>query len=139
MPKLIVRSESAPAPVASYSQAVKAGPFLFLSGQIGLDPKTGRMVQGGVEAETRQVLDNLGAVLAAAECSYGDVAKVTVYLADMNEFPAFNAVYAGYFGTEPPARATVGVAALPRGARVEIEAVAWLGQGPRDDARSRTA
>lgn len=126
MPKTIIRSDDAPAPVASYSQAVRAGNLLFTSGQIAIDPKTGRMVEGGIEPETRQVLDNLGAVLAAAKASYRDVLKATVYLADMNEFAAFNAVYAKYFGDEPPARVTVGVAALPRNARVEIEAVALL-------------
>lgn len=126
MAKIIVRSSDAPAPVASYSQAVRAGNLVFLSGQIALDPKTGQMVQGGVEAETRQVLDNIGAVLAAASSSYRDVVKATVYLADMNEFAAFNSVYAAYFAEEPPARVTVGVSALPRGARVEIEAIALL-------------
>ena len=126
MPKTIIRSDAAPAPVASYSQAVRAGNLLFLSGQIAIDPKTGQMVGGGVEAETRQVLDNMGAVLAAAQASYRDVVKATVYLADMNEFSAFNAVYSKYFADEPPARVTVGVAALPRNARVEIEAVALL-------------
>lgn len=126
MPKTIIRSDDAPAPVASYSQAVRAGNLLFTSGQIAIDPKTGRMVEGGIEPETRQVLDNLGAVLAAANASYHDVLKATVYLADMSEFAAFNAVYAKYFGDEPPARVTVGIAALPRNARVEIEVVALL-------------
>jgi 2-iminobutanoate/2-iminopropanoate deaminase len=126
MPKAIIRSENAPAPVASYSQAVRAGEFLFLAGQLGLDPKTGQMVAGGVEAETRQTLENLGAVLSAASASFADVVKATVYLADMEEFAAFNAVYAQYFQDQPPARVTVGVAALPRKARVEIEAIALL-------------
>lgn len=124
MPKTIVRSETAPTPVASYSQAVRAGNLVFLSGQIGLDPKTGQLVSGGIRAETAQVLDNLGAVLAAASASYQDVLQVTVYLVEMNEFSEFNTVYASYFGTSPPARATVGVVALPRNARVEIAAVA---------------
>jgi 2-iminobutanoate/2-iminopropanoate deaminase len=126
MPKTIVRSDNAPAPVASYSQAVRAGEFLFLSGQLGLDPKSGQMVPGGVEAETRQILENLGAVLAAASATFDDVVKATVYLADMEEFAAFNAVYAQYFEGQPPARVTIGVAALPRKARVEIEAIALI-------------
>lgn len=126
MPKSIVQSENAPAPAASYSQAVRSGNLVFLSGQIGIHPKTGQIVEGGIEAETRQVLDNLGAVLAALSLGYQDVLKVTAYLADMHDFPAFNAVYAGYFGAEPPARATIGVVALPRGARVEIEAIASI-------------
>lgn len=127
MPKKIIRSEDAPAPVASYSQAVQAGNLLFLSGQIALDPKTGQMVQGGVREETRQVLDNLGAVLAGASASFASVVKVTVYLADINEFQAFNEVYAKYFTAEPPARVTIAAAGLPRNARVEIEAVALVG------------
>jgi 2-iminobutanoate/2-iminopropanoate deaminase len=126
MPKTIIRSDNAPAPVASYSQAVRAGEFLFLSGQLGLDPKSGQMVPGGVEAETRQILENLGAVLAAASATFDDVVKATVYLADMEEFAAFNAVYAQYFEGQPPARVTIGVAALPRKARVEIEAIALI-------------
>jgi 2-iminobutanoate/2-iminopropanoate deaminase len=126
MPKTIIRSDNAPAPVASYSQAVRAGEFLFLSGQLGLDPKSGQMVPGGVEAETRQILENLGAVLAAASATFDDVVKATVYLADMEEFAAFNAVYAQYFKGQPPARVTIGVAALPRKARVEIEAIALV-------------
>lgn len=129
MAKIILRSKDAPAPVASYSQAVRAGNLVFLSGQIGLDPKSGQMVPGGIEAETKQVLDNIGAVLRAASASYADVVKATVYLADMNEFAAFNSIYAGYFAGEPPARVTVGVSALPRGARVEIEVIALLPAG----------
>lgn len=126
MPKTIIVSDRAPAPVAAYAQAVRAGDFVFLSGQLGLDPSTGQMVPGGVEAETRQAIENLSAVLSAASGTLRDLVKVTVYLADMAEFPAFNGVYASYFGDQPPARATVAVAGLPRGARVEIEAVAFL-------------
>lgn len=127
MPKTVVRSEQAPAPVAAYSQAVRAGGFLFASGQIPIDPKTGELVQGGIEAETRQVLENLKAVLAAGGASFADVVKITAYLTDMNEFAAFNAVYVSYFKDEPPARATVAVAALPRGVRVELDATAFVG------------
>jgi len=99
---------------------------LFCSGQIAIDPKTGEMVGGGIEAETQQVLTNLEAVLAAAGATFSDVVKTTVYLADFADFPAMNAVYVRAFPSEPPARATVGVSALPRGAKVELEAIARL-------------
>ncbi len=126
MPKTVVRSDKAPAPVAAYSQAVRAGDFLFLSGQIALDPATGELVPGGIEAETRRVLDNLMSVLEAGGATRSDVVKVTAYLADMREYPIFNAVYTTYFPDEPPARATVAVAGLPRGVRVEVDAIAML-------------
>ena len=126
MPKTAVRSEHAPKPVAAYAQAVRAGQLLFLSGQIGIDPATGELVKGGLEAETRRVLENLRAVLAAGGASFADVVKATVYLADMNDFSVFNAVYVEYFEADPPARATVGVVALPRGARIEIDAIALV-------------
>ena len=126
MPKTAIHSEQAPKPAAAYAQAVRAGQFLFLSGQIGIDPATGELVPGGVEAEARRVLENLRAVLAAGGASFADVAKMTVYLADMKDFSVFNAVYVGYFDADPPARATVGVVALPRGARIEIDAIALL-------------
>jgi 2-iminobutanoate/2-iminopropanoate deaminase len=126
MPKTIVRSDRLPAPVASYSSAVRAGNLLFVSGQIPLDPATGELVSGGIEAETRRALDNLTLVLEAGGASRADVVKVTVFLSDMADFKAFDAVYKGYFSTEPPARATVAVLGLPRGAHIEIEAIAHL-------------
>jgi len=126
MPKTALHTELAPKPVAAYAQGVRAGQFLFLSGQIGIDPASGALVSGGVETETQRVLENLRAVLAAGGASFADVVKMTVYLADMNDFSVFNAVYVGYFEADPPARATVGVVALPRGARIEIDAVALL-------------
>jgi 2-iminobutanoate/2-iminopropanoate deaminase len=125
-PRRVVTSAQAPAPVAAYSQAIASGDLLFCSGQIAIDPQTGQMVQGGIEAETEQVLKNLQAVLAAAGASLADVLKTTVYLADFSEFAAMNAIYVRAFATEPPARATVGVAALPRGAKIELEAIARL-------------
>jgi 2-iminobutanoate/2-iminopropanoate deaminase len=125
-PRRVVTSAQAPAPVAAYSQAIASGDLLFCSGQIAIDPQTGQMVQGGIEAETEQVLKNLQAVLAAAGASLADVLKTTVYLADFSEFSAMNAIYVRAFPTEPPARATVGVAALPRGAKIELEAIARL-------------
>ncbi|MFZ5892597.1 MAG: RidA family protein [Myxococcota bacterium] len=127
MPKTVIVSEQAPKPVAAYSQAVRAGGFVFASGQIAIDPKTGGLVTGGIEAETRQVLENLSAVLAAGGASLSDVVKVTAYLTDMNDFAAFNAVYVTFFPAEPPARATVAVSALPRGVRVELDATAFVG------------
>jgi 2-iminobutanoate/2-iminopropanoate deaminase len=125
-PRSVVHSPHAPAPVAAYSQAIRSGDLLFCSGQIPIDPQTGEMVQGGIEVETERVLQNLAAVLAAAGASLSDVVKTTVYLADFSEFAAMNAVYVRAFPTDPPARATVGVAALPRGAKVELEAIARL-------------
>ncbi len=119
-----VRTEAAPAAVGPYSQAVVAGGLVYTAGQVGLDPAAGAMVEGGVEAQTRQVLANLAAVLAAAGSGLDRVVKTTVFLADMGDFKAMNAVYAEAFGDHRPARSTVQAAALPLGARVEIEAVA---------------
>jgi 2-iminobutanoate/2-iminopropanoate deaminase len=124
MPKTIVRSDSAPPPVASYSQAVRAEKLLFVSGQIPIDPATGALVEGGIEAQTERALENLKSVLVAGRASFSDVVKVTVYLIDMADFPAFNGVYAKYFSQEPPARVTVAVVGLPRGARIELDAIA---------------
>ncbi len=124
-----VITSSAPAPVGPYNQAVKAGGMLWCSGQIALDPATGEMVgQGEVEAETRQVLANLAAVLAAAGVGPGQVVRTTVFLTDLADFARVNAIYAEMFGAGvSPARACVEVSALPKGARVEIDAVAVLG------------
>lgn len=122
--RAIVRTAAAPAPIGPYSQAVRAGDALYVSGQIGLDPATGALVPGGIAAETRRALGNVEAVLAAAGLSTRDVVAATVYLADLSEFGAMNEVYAQTFAVDPPARATVGVAALPKGARVEIAVVA---------------
>ncbi|HEY2409205.1 MAG TPA: RidA family protein [Polyangiaceae bacterium] len=126
MNKSIVFSEAAPKPVASYSQAVRLGDLLFLSGQIAIDPASGDMVTGGVAAETERVLQNLTLVLKAAEATLENVLRATVYLTDMNDFAEFNQIYQRYFTSEPPARATVAVAGLPRGARVEIDAIAHV-------------
>lgn len=122
-----VRTEKAPAAIGPYSQAVLAGGFLFCSGQIPIDPATGKMVDGGIEAQTERVLRNLSAVLDAGGASLGSVVKTTVYLADLADFPAMNSVYGTFFGKNPPARATIGAAALPAGALVEIDAVASVG------------
>lgn len=119
-----VQTAGAPAAIGPYSQAVVAGGMVFCSGQIPLDPATGQMVAGDVSAQTRRVLDNLGAVLAAAGSSFAHVVKTSIFLADLNDFAAVNAVYAEYFTGVLPARATVQVSRLPRDARVEIDCVA---------------
>jgi 2-iminobutanoate/2-iminopropanoate deaminase len=117
---------AAPQAIGPYSQAVSCGGFLFTSGQIALDPESGEMLAASFEAEAERVFANLGAVLAVAGCSFADVVKATVYLADMADFPRLNAIYAVAFGDHKPARSTVQAAALPKGARVEIDLVARL-------------
>jgi len=119
-----IRTEKAAAAVGPYSQAVAASGWIWVSGQIGIDPGSGRMVEGGVEDEARQVLQNLSAVLEAAGSGLDRVVKATIYLTDLGSFEVVNRVYAGFFGDPPPARACVEVSALPKGARVEIDAVA---------------
>jgi 2-iminobutanoate/2-iminopropanoate deaminase len=115
-----IETPDAPEAIGPYSQAIRVGNTLYLAGQIALDPATGAMIEGGITAETRRVMENLGAVLAAAGYSFSDVVQSQVFLVDLADFGAMNEVYATYFDDAPPARATVGVAALPRGARVEI-------------------
>lgn len=124
--KQLVSSPEAPAAIGPYSPAVRAGNLLFLSGQIPLDPETGQIVDGGVEAQTTRVLDTMGALLKAAGADYGHVVRTTIFLADLNDFAAVNDVYAKYFAEPFPARATVQVARLPRDVRVEIDAIAVL-------------
>jgi 2-iminobutanoate/2-iminopropanoate deaminase len=117
-------SDNAPKAIGPYSQAVRVGDLLFLSGQVPLDPTTGQLIEGDISAQTRRVMDNLDAVLRSAGLSFADVARTTIFLADMNDFAKVNEVYGSYF-TEPfPARATVQVARLPKDARVEIDAIA---------------
>jgi len=122
--KQIIRTEHAPQAIGPYSQAVKVNGFVFASGQIPIDPATGQFVEGGIVEQTEQVLKNVAAVLQAAGSSLDRVVKTTVFLADMGEFVAMNEVYGRHFGENPPARATVEAARLPRDARVEIEAIA---------------
>ena len=122
-----IKTGNAPAAIGPYSQAIRAGGFLFCSGQIPLEPATGKMVEGGIEAQTERVLSNLEAVLAAGGATLASVVKTTVYLADLADFPAMNGVYARFFPHEPPARATIQAARLPAGALVEIDAVALTG------------
>jgi len=121
----IVQSDGAPKAIGPYSQGVMTGSgLMFLSGQIPLDPATGQLVAGDIRAQTSRVMENLGAVLAAAGLSFSNVDKTTIYLVDLVDFAAVNEVYGQRFPQTPPARATVQVAALPKGARVEIDAVA---------------
>jgi 2-iminobutanoate/2-iminopropanoate deaminase len=122
-----ISTPSAPAAIGPYSQGIRAGDFLFVSGQIPLDPATGTLLEGDVRAQTRRVLENLGGILEAADASFDRVVKTTVYLVDMNDFPAMNEEYGKYFTAPAPARATVQVGRLPKDVRVEIDAVAYLG------------
>jgi 2-iminobutanoate/2-iminopropanoate deaminase len=122
-----VSTPDAPGAIGPYSQAIIAGGFLFASGQIPLDPTTGTITEGGITAQTHQVLQNLGAVLKAAGLSYDRVVKTTVYLSDMANFPAVNEIYATYFPSPAPARATIQAAALPRNVLVEIDLIAFIG------------
>ena len=124
MSKQSIATEQAPAAIGPYSQGIQAGGFMFLSGQTPLDPETGVLVEGSVEVQAARVLDNLGAVLAAAGLGFEDVVKTTVFLRDMADFAAVNGVYAKYFPQPYPARSTIAVAGLPKDARVEIEAIA---------------
>ncbi|HKR01950.1 MAG TPA: RidA family protein [Pyrinomonadaceae bacterium] len=124
----IIKTESAPAAIGPYSQAVRAAGLVFASGQIPTDPKTGQFVEGGIAEQTEQVMRNLTAVLEAAGTNLERVVKTTVFLADMNDFSAMNEVYGRYFKENPPARATVQAARLPRDARVEIELIALAGK-----------
>jgi 2-iminobutanoate/2-iminopropanoate deaminase len=124
--KQIVETKNAPQAIGPYSQAVKAGGFVFASGQIPIDPVTGEFIAGGVAEQTEQVVKNLSAVLDAAGTDLANVVKTTVFLADMNDFVEMNKVYGRFFEKEPPARATVEASGLPRGALVEIEAIALL-------------
>ena len=121
-----VSTSSAPAAIGPYSQAIRSGPFLFVSGQIALDPATGAMVDGDITAQTHQVLKNLNAILEAAGTSLDRVVRTTVYLADLADFSAMNGVYASYFSAPAPARATIQAARLPKDARVEIDVIAEL-------------
>ena len=124
--QVVTTPTSAPA-IGPYSPALRVGDFLFLSGQIPLDPATGQVVEGDIRAQTTRVLDNMGELLKAGGASFASVARTTIFLADMNDFAAVNEIYGLYFAAPFPARATVQVARLPRDVRVEIDAIAYLG------------
>ena len=119
----VIATEKAPAAVGAYSQAIAEGNLVFTSGQLGLDPASGELLEG-VAAQAKQAMENLGAVLQAAGASYGTIVKTMIFLADIADFAVVNEIYAGYFEQDPPARSCVQVAALPKGAQVEIECIA---------------
>ena len=127
MKKKVIQTDKAPKAIGPYSQAIATDTMVYTAGQIGLVPSTGELIEGGVEEQTRQVLTNLGNVLEAAGSGISKVVKTTVFLKDMSDFPKMNSIYAEFFGENPPARSTVAVAGLPKGAAVEIEAVALVG------------
>jgi 2-iminobutanoate/2-iminopropanoate deaminase len=126
MKKKVIHTEKAPKAIGPYSQAIQAGDFLFLSGQIPLDPKTGELVKGDIRQQTKQVLENLKGVLESEKLEMKDVVKVTIFLKDIGDFNQVNEVYATYFPSSPPARSTIQVAKLPRDAEIEIEAIALI-------------
>jgi len=126
MQRVVVSTESAPAAIGPYSQAIAIGDLLFVSGQLPVDPASGDLVEGDIGAMTRQIFRNLETILLAGGSSLANVVKTTVFLADLGDFQAMNAAYAEFFAENPPARSTIQVAALPRGARIEIEAVAAI-------------
>lgn len=128
--RLAVSTESAPKAIGPYSQAIRAGSLLFVSGQVPIDPATGHLVEGDIAVQTRRVLQNLGAILDAAGLSFDHVVRTTVFLTDMNDFAAMNEVYATRFASPAPARSTVQVARLPKDARIEIDAIASSDLGP---------
>ncbi len=125
--KVVVETSAAPKAIGPYSQAIKAGGFLFVSGQIPIDPETGSMAAVDVVAQTKRVMDNLGAILSAEGLGFKDLVKTTIFLTDLTDFTRVNDAYAEYFESDPPARSTIQVAALPKGAKIEIEAIATLG------------
>jgi 2-iminobutanoate/2-iminopropanoate deaminase len=126
MKKDVIHTEKAPKAIGPYSQAIRTDSLIYTAGQLGLDPATGELVKGMVEEQTRQSLTNLKQVVEAAGSTFGHVIKTTVFLKDMIDFPRMNAVYAEFFGENPPARSTVAVAGLPKGGLVEIEVVALI-------------
>lgn len=126
MHRVVISTESAPAAIGPYSQAIAAGEFLFVSGQLPVDPETGQFVAGDIPAMTRQIFRNIETILAAAGSNLGKIVKTTVFLADLEDFQAMNGAYAEFFHENPPARSTVQVARLPRDARIEIEVVALV-------------
>jgi 2-iminobutanoate/2-iminopropanoate deaminase len=126
MKKQVIVTDQAPKAIGPYSAGIRAGQFIYTAGQLGFDPATGEFVPGGIEAETRRALENIKAILAAEGARMEQIVKTTVYLRDMGDFTAMNGVYAEFFPQDPPARTTIQAAGLPRGAAVEIEAVAIL-------------
>ena len=127
--KKIISTSDAPAAIGPYSQAIRAGSTIYCSGQIPLDPKTGQIISGGIDAQTRRVLDNIMALLKAEGLGFGNIVKTTIFLTNLGDFQTVNEVYGSYFKSQPPARSTVQVSALPKGANIEIEVIADAGDG----------
>ena len=127
--KKIISTSEAPGAIGPYSQAVRSGRFLFCSGQIPLDPKSGQIVPGDITAQTRRVLDNIGAVLKAENLTFDHVVKTTIFLTNLGDFQTVNEIYGSYFKQDPPARSTIQIAALPKGANIEIEVIAIAHEG----------
>jgi 2-iminobutanoate/2-iminopropanoate deaminase len=127
--KKIISTSDAPAAIGPYSQAIRAGSTIYCSGQIPLDPKTGQIISGGIDAQTRRVLDNITALLKAEGLGFGNIVKTTIFLTNLGDFQTVNEVYGSYFKSQPPARSTVQVSALPKGANIEIEVIADAGDG----------
>ena len=125
--KKIISTSEAPAAIGPYSQAIRAGSTIYCSGQIPLDPKTGQIISGGIDAQTRRVLDNITALLKAEGLGFGNIVKTTIFLTNLGDFQTVNEVYGSYFKSQPPARSTVQVSALPKGANIEIEVIADAG------------
>src|ERR1700704_5905367 len=126
--KKIVATNDAPAAIGPYSQATRSGSMLFSAGQIPLDPKTGQIVSDDISAQTKRVMENIGAILQAANLNFGHVVKTTIFLISMGDFQTVNEIYGTYFRENPPARSTVAVSALPKGAKIEIEVIAMAGE-----------
>jgi 2-iminobutanoate/2-iminopropanoate deaminase len=127
--KKIISTSDAPAAIGPYSQAVRVGSTIYCAGQIPLDPKSGQIISGGIDAQTRRVLDNITALLKAEGLGFGDIVKTTIFLTNLGDFQTVNEVYGLYFKNQPPARSTVQVSALPKGANIEIEVIAVAGDG----------
>src|SRR5437870_1047574 len=127
--KKIISTSDAPGAIGPYSQGVRVGSTIFYSGQIPLDPKTGQMVPGGVDEQARRVMENIGGLLRAEGLNYDNIVKTTIFLADINDFQTVNEIYGSYFKQAPPARSTIQAGALPKSARLEIEAIAVAGNG----------
>lgn len=124
--KKVIRTDLAPAPVGPYSQAMQAGPYVFCSGQIAIDPKTNQVVLGSVQEQTELVMKNIEGVLKAAGANWSNIVKTTIFLTDMADFPKVNEIYGRYFPENPPARSTIAVAALPKGVNVEVEVTLYI-------------
>jgi 2-iminobutanoate/2-iminopropanoate deaminase len=138
MMKKIISTNDAPAALGPYSQAVRVGSIIYCAGQIPLDPKSGQIVSGGIDAQTRRVMENIKAVLKAEDLAFDHIVKTTIFLMDLNDFQTVNEIYGSYFKQQPPARSTVQVAGLPKGARVEIEVIA-MADGASGSSASDTS